>query len=136
MKKVWKIHGCEKFFYFSRSETSCRLNPDFTVDTCCGLKNLTATLVSRFWSSPYCAYASASKSFQLRVLLWFFNPRDDPYCKIQVKTSPGHKTTELLPGFHIVYVHNLCFTYFIFYNLELLTVPTTCRDNFLLTYNI
>jgi hypothetical protein len=62
-----------------------QLNQDFAVEIYCGLKNIAATLVSRFISSTYCANASGLESFQLCVSLRFFKPRYDPYCKIWVK---------------------------------------------------
>jgi hypothetical protein len=70
-----------------------QLNQDFAVEIYCGLKNLAATLVSRFVFSTYCSYASGSKSFQICVSLRFFKPRHDPYNKnwIKLKGKSNHE---------------------------------------------
>jgi hypothetical protein len=39
--------------FLSNEHFFCLLNPDYAVDTYCGLKNLAATLVSRFCFSTY-----------------------------------------------------------------------------------
>jgi len=58
------------------------LNPDYAVDTYCGLKNLVA-------SQHIYEYAFGAKSLQLLVSLRFFNPRHDAYCIIWVESSVG-----------------------------------------------
>ncbi len=73
-----------------------QLDQDFALEIYCGLKNLAATLVSRFVSSTYCANASGSKSFQLCVSLRFFKPRHDSYNKIWIKLKgkSNHERTD------------------------------------------
>jgi hypothetical protein len=64
------------------SLSSGTLNPDYAVDTYCDLKNLVA-----FASQHIYKYAFGTKSLQLLVSLRFFNPRDDAYCIIWVKSG-------------------------------------------------
>jgi hypothetical protein len=46
-------------------------------------------------------YAFGTKSLQLRVSLWFFNPRDDVYCIIWVETfAIGSRKGKYSKSFH------------------------------------